>query len=233
MSEAGPPLRSRRLWAERESKCLTTLDRALLLLRLNQDLPETEVALNRRLYLCLLAANHELYPENDIAPVMECNNQPDPDDEARITREQKRPDFQWIYLDRYESDPHRSSKQFVVECKRLGESSRADWVFNLNYVNHGINRFRDPMWAYAQRFPSGAMIGYWQNMEETQVLNEVNDESRKNSLPNLILLGAWGFGAVSRLEHVFERPVEISPFRLHHLWIDLRGRPGTPPSSVA
>ena len=54
MSEAGPPLRSRRLWAERESMCLTILDRALLLLRLNQDLPETEVELNRRLYLCLL-----------------------------------------------------------------------------------------------------------------------------------------------------------------------------------
>ena len=223
MSEAGPLLRSRRLWAERENKCLKTLDRALSLLRLNQELPITEVELNRCLYLCLLQASRELYPKDDIAPIMECNNQPDPDDEARIAREQKRPDFQWIYLDRYESDPHRSSKQFVVECKRLGESSRADWVLNLNYVNHGIGRFRDSRWAYAQRFPSGAMIGYWQSMKETQVLAEINDESRKNSVPDLILVGAWKLGAVSRLEHVFDRPIEVSPFRLHHLWIDLRG----------
>jgi len=191
MSEAGPLLRSRRLWVERENKCLTTLDRALVLLRLTQDFPETEVELNRCLYLCLLAASRELYPQNEIAPVMECNNQPDPDDEARIAREQKRPDFQWVYLDRYESDPHRSSKQFVVECKRLGEPSRADWVLNVNYVNHGIIRFRDPKWAYAQRFSSGAMVGYWQSMEGKQVLNEVNEESRKKSLSDLVLLGAW------------------------------------------
>jgi hypothetical protein len=233
MSEVGPLLRSRRLWAERQNKCLMTLERAMLLLRLDHDLPESEVELNRRLYNCLLVASRELYPDDDIAPVMECNNQPDPDDEARIAREQKRPDFQWIYLDRYESDPHRSSKQFVVECKRLGESSRADRVFNVNYVNHGIGRFRDPKWAYAQRFPAGAMVGYWQSMEGMHVLNEVNDESRKNSLPDLVLIGTWNLRAVSRLDHVFDRPFEVSPFRLHHLWIDLRGQPDSSPSSEA
>jgi len=224
MSEVGPPLRSRDLWAERESKCLKTLDRALLLLRRNGDLPETEVELNRRLYLCLLVANRELYPENDIAPITECNNQPDPDDVVRSTREQKRPDFQWVYIDRYESDPHRSSKQFVVECKRLGKPSRADWVLNSNYVNHGITRFRDPKWAYAQRFPSGAMVGYWQSSEPNAVLNEVNAESHKHSMPDLIIIGAWNVRAVSRMEHIFERSIEVSPFKLHHLWIDLRDR---------
>jgi hypothetical protein len=223
MTDAGPLLRSRRLWAEREKRCIATLERALLLLRLNHDVPETEVELNRCLYFCLLAASRELYPKDDIAPIPECNNQPDPDDEARAVRDGKRPDFQWIYLDRYEPDPHYSSKQFVVECKRLGKPSRADWVFNLNYVYHGINRFRDAIWAYAQRFPSGAMVGYWQSMEGEQVLNEVNAESRKNSLPDLILI-RWSFGAVTRLEHHFDRPVEASPFRLHHLWIDLRDR---------
>ena len=85
---------------------------------------------------------------------MECNNQPDPDDEARTAREQKRPDFQWNYLDRFESDPHRSSRQFVVECKRLGESSRADRVFNMLYVNHGISRFRDRSGLMPSDFPA-------------------------------------------------------------------------------
>ena len=170
MSETGPSLRSRRLWAKREQKCMAILERALLLLRNEAKLPETEVDLNRRFYFCLLSATRELYPNEDVAPLPECNNQPDPDDKARAVREQKRPDFQWAFLDRYESDAHRSSKQFVVECKRIGISSRADWVFNANYVNHGIGRFQDPQWAYAKRFPSGAMVGYWQSMEARAAL---------------------------------------------------------------
>lgn len=222
MSEAGPLLRSRGLWAERENKCLTILDRALVLLRLEEDIPESEVELNRCLYLCLLSATRELYPDDDIAPLSECNNQPDPDDEARAARELKRPDFQWVFLDRYESNPHRSSKQFVVECKRIGRPHRRDWVFNVNYVNHGIGRFRDPAWAYAQRFSSGAMVGYWQSMEGGEVLTEIHEESRKLSLPNLVLVGNWNVGAVTRLDHSFERPFEVSPFRLHHLWVDIR-----------
>lgn len=224
MSEAGPLLRSGRLWAERESRCLTIIDRALVLLSEEGDLPETESELNRRLYFCLLAATRELYPDDVVAPISECNNQPDLDDEARSMREQKRPDFQWVYLDRYESDPGRSCKQFVVECKRLGEPCRVDWVFNVNYVDHGIRRFRDRRWAYGQRFASGAMVGYWQSMGECQVLDEVNERSRMNSIPELVIVGAWNMRGVSRLVHVFDRPFPLSPFRLHHLWLDLRGR---------
>src|SRR5277367_6760555 len=103
MSPLRPSLKSRGLWAKRESKCLAILERALLLLQLETDIPEAEVDLNRRLYFCLLTASRELYPNDDMAPLPECNNQPDPDDEARAMREQKRPDFQWAYLDRYES----------------------------------------------------------------------------------------------------------------------------------
>jgi len=138
-------------------------------------------------------------------------------------REQKRPDFQWIYLDRYESDPHRSSKQFIVECKRLGRSSRADWVLNSNYVEHGVSRFRDPHWGYAKRFPRGAMIGYWQSMDANQVLQDVNVEARKRLLPDLVLVGRWKSKNVNHLKHTFERSFDISPFELRHLWIDLRG----------
>jgi hypothetical protein len=205
--------------------CLAILERALLLLRMEEGLPEAEVDLNRCLYFCLLAASRDLYHTDHVAPVSECNNQPDPDDESRNEREQKRPDFQWVYLDQYELDPKRSSKQFVVECKRLGKSSRADWVFNVNYVRHGICRFRDPKWAYAQRCRSGAMVGYCRSMEPTQVLKEVNEEARRNSLPDLVPSRSLASGG-DRLEHTFERSFEVSPFQLRHLWIDLR-----PPSS--
>lgn len=222
MSDSGPQLTSRHMWAAREAKCFAVLVRALMLLRQLDNLPETEVELNRLLYFCLLTASRELYPEDEIPPVTECNNQPDPDDEARAKREQKRPDFQWIYLDRYESDPQLSSKQFVVECKRLAKALRPDWVFNLNYTNHGISRFREPEWAYAKRVPSGVMVGYWQNMDGNELLTEVHEGFRNKSLPDLIPVGDWNAGGVSRFEHIFERPFEISPFTLHHLWIDLR-----------
>jgi hypothetical protein len=222
MNDSGPQLTSRHLWATREAKFLAILSRALMLLRQLENVPETEVELNRKLFFCLLAASRELYPEDEVAPETECNNQPDPDDDARVKREQKRPDFQWVYLDRYEPDPYRSSKQFVVECKRLGKALRSDWVFNLNYTDHGIVRFREPEWAYAKRFPSGAMVGYWQSMNGDELLTEVHEGSRTKSLPDLIPAGTWNPGGLSRFEHAFERPFEISPFKLHHLWIDLR-----------
>lgn len=225
MSGTGPRLTTLRLWAKRQHMCLTILGRALQLLSVEPNLPEAEVDLNRRLYFHLLSASRELYPDDTIAPISECNNQPDLDDISRAGREHKRPDFQWIYLDQYEADPQRSSKQFVVECKRLGKATRADWVLNVNYVQHGISRFRDPRWAYARRFRSGAMIGYCQSMEIGQVLLEVNEEARRNSLPDLTPLGTSANDG-ARLEHTFERPFEISPFQLQHLWIDLRPRPG-------
>jgi hypothetical protein len=210
------------LWNAREQKCLATLERALAKLRDTKNLPESETELNRVLYFCLLAASRELYADDEVAPVPECNNQPDPDDVARSRREQKRPDFQWIYLDRYEPDPTRSSKQFVVECKRLGKSSRADWVLNLNYTNHGIARFRELEWAYGQRFPSGAMVGYWQNMDAPDVLKEVNAACGKSSIAGLALVGDWKAHDTSRLEHAFERAFPVSPFKLYHLWVDVR-----------
>lgn len=213
---------ARNLWAMREAKCLSIICRALSVLRVEKDNPQTEIELNRRLYFCLLAASRALYPNDELAPVSECNNQPDVDDEARTRREQKRPDFQWIFLDRYEPDPQRSSRQFVVECKRLGKPSRPDWVLNLNYSTHGVSRFRDPGWAYAKRMQSGAMVGYWQSMDEKELLLEVNGGCKNNSLPQLFLIGVWKPGSTSRLEQVLRRDFEISPFKLYHLWIDLR-----------
>ena len=64
-------------------------------------------------------------------------------------------------------------------------------------------------------------------MDESQILNEVNDESRRNSLPELVLIRPWNHGAVSHLEHEFDRPLDVSPFRLFHFWVDLRENPGS------
>jgi hypothetical protein len=200
---------------------IVIIERALQLLQAESGLPESECDLNRRLYFELLKASRDLYPQDPVPPMMECNNQPDPDDQARATREHKRPDFQWCYLDKYELDPERSSRQFTVECKRLGAPRKESWIFNSNYVTNGICRFRDPVWGYGQRFPSGAMVGYWQSMELVHVLKEVNDEAARNTIPDIIPRGKQKLG-IHFSEHSFDRSFPISPFRLWHLWIDLR-----------
>lgn len=213
---------SKRLWARREAKCLSIIERALTTLLGDGDLPATEVELNRLLYFHLLRASRELYPEDEISPVAECNNQPDPNDQARALREHKRPDFQWIYLDRYEPDPERSSRQFVVECKRLGEAARRDWVLNVNYVEYGVRRFLEPEWAYAKGASSGAMVGYWQSMLGEDVLREVDAGCRLRSIPRLAPIGPPSTNGVGKFNHDITRTFPASPFRLHHLWIDLR-----------
>ena len=220
MSGPGPRLRTLGIWAKREAMFIAILERALLLLQAELDLPDSECDLNRLFYFRLLKASRDLYPSEPVSPMMECNNQPDPDDEAPVAREHKRPDFQWSYLDKYEPDHERSSKQFTVECKRLGTPRKADWIFNIHYVRNGICRFRDPAWGYGQRFPSGAMVGYWQSMEPAQVLTEVNQEAAKNGLSEIVPVSEQK--GLHHSEHSLDRTFPVSPFRLRHLWIDLR-----------
>ena len=75
-------------WATREARYLAIIERALLKLRERDDLAETEteVELNRLLYFHLLVASRELHPDDVVAPLAECNNQPDSDDEVRSRR---------------------------------------------------------------------------------------------------------------------------------------------------
>jgi hypothetical protein len=183
-----------------------------------------ENALNRKLYFCMLRASRELDPDGIYpGPVAECCNQPDPDDIARATRESKRPDFTWAYLDPHEPDPLKSCIQLVVECKRLGEPSSPHWILNRNYVEHGVVRFVDPQWGYAKRFPSALMIGYWQTMGKDALLAEINAYLYANGLPNLSLTGEeCNISSITQVSHKLVRPFPVSPFNLKHLWLDLR-----------
>jgi len=172
----------------------------------------------------MLRASREIDPEGIYpGPVAECCNQPDPDDFARAARESKRPDFTWAYLDPHEPDPLKSSIQFVVECKRLGESSNPRWILNSNYVGHGVLRFVDPQWGYAKRFPSALMIGYWQTMDNNVLLAEINVHLYAKGVPILSLSSEdWKISSITQFSHKLIRPFPVSPFNLKHLWLDLR-----------
>jgi hypothetical protein len=88
-------------------------------------------------------------------------------------------------MDHQEPNPSASAKQYVVEYKRLGNSGRSDWMLNENYIDHGVIRFRDIEFGYAKSQPSGAMIGYMQNMTPDSILGEVNTVARRNALPRV------------------------------------------------
>ena len=100
MSSRGPSIDIQLLWRRKVDQCLETLEQGLMLLRQKKNLPQSEIDLNLIFYKCLLTATRNLKHENVL--VAESNNQPDPDDEARATRLNKRPDFQWVYIDNYE-----------------------------------------------------------------------------------------------------------------------------------
>lgn len=222
---ARPHISSLDLWERHELRVIAALTLALRKLMDGYDLPEDEVNLNRRLSRCVLHAIRELDPDGSLfvsPPMWECNNQPDPDDETRAKREDKRPDCLWGYIDHL-ADVSRSAKHYVLECKRLGKPVRSDWVLNQNYINHGVLRFINESHGYGKSCASGTMIGYIQSMEPDDILAEINTTCVTSTLPQItVSAGGWVASGVSQLEHTFARSFCESPFALRHLWADLR-----------
>lgn len=222
-----PRISGGRIWWNHERRVLRVFERALELLRAEDALDVYEVSLNRRLYFCVLRANAELYRSRkgyDWPPVFDGNNQPDANDEERAAREHKMPDFQWGFVDHTEPNPVRQARYYVIECKRLGTPLSKTWVFNRNYVQHGILRFVSADHGYGKSASSGAMVGYIRSMLSADILSEVNVHGTKAGLHMVILSDdGWVDKGVSRLEQKLDRPkVAPTPFSLRHLWVDLR-----------
>jgi len=220
-----PNLKHLNFWEKHERRVLQVLTIALRLLAREGNLPAGENQINRKLFFCILRAVRERHEQGtDLIsyPIYEGNNQPDASDEERAAREGKRPDFQFGFIDHQEPNPDASAKQYVVECKRLGESGRSDWVLNTNYVQHGVLRFHDQEYGYGKSRSSGAMIGYAQNATAQDVLDEVNQAAIARRIARITLSReGWQRGDVSTLTHRFDRAIQPTPFDLRHLWLDL------------
>lgn len=222
-----PRISRLRTWEKHERRVVDILLLALSILRKKDILPSSEVLLNRELYFCLLEANHALWESGaggfDHPPTPEGHNPADPDDEQRAVRENKIPDFYWGFIDHSEPDPRRSARNYVIECKRLGNPPRADWILDQNYVNNGILRFITEEHSYAKGERSGAMVGYVQNMELDEILCEVNSSAVSVGIPELLApFSGWQIGGTSQFTHQLNRIFLISPFQLTHFWVDLR-----------
>ena len=206
------------LWERHEQRVLAILRSALRRLRTKR--PEgDELKLNRELYLCIL----DVIRENmwfDYPPVPEGRNPPTPDTEDSAS-ERKIPDLSWGYIDHQEQDPRRSVRNFVIECKRLGSPSRSGRKFNVHYVCDGVRRFADLEWQYGKDVATGSMVGYVESLTPKEIVAEVNGVLTQLGVSALTLPPGPG-GSLTEMEHSFGRPFAISPFRLVHLWIDIR-----------
>jgi hypothetical protein len=216
-----------KLWARHEERILEVLSVALEMLRKKSNLPKRENGINIKLYFMIRRANHKLRAIGrglEHIPVWEAHNQPISEDEEDKSRLNKKPDFQWQMIDDFETNPEKAYKHYTIECKRLGKPSSKTWVLNENYVTNGILRYVKKEFGYGKFTSSGAMIGYIQNMNLTEILTEVNRFARKESVTTINSpIYGWNEDGVSKLEQCVHRPeVPLTPFYLYHLWVDLR-----------
>lgn len=213
--------RKAEFWGKFEGAIFEVLIKAVDILNTKETLPENEDELNRCFYFCLVEANYNLQKINkglQACPFYEGNNQPRSADIFKASRENKRPDFQWSITDIYETDPQKSSKQFVLECKRLGKA-KSSWVFNANYINNGIARFISNVYGYGVDAKSAAMLGYIQDMTHEDILDEIN-LNLSNIGQNSISLYKEELGYYL---HTHQVNTNINKsIRLEHIWIDLK-----------
>lgn len=222
-----PSLVNPRLWENRCSFYYKVFERALVLLKSKPSLPNEEPELTRELNFTTVTARRELDPEGRFdRPRFEAQNLPDPATNSIQNYEYKRPDIQWIHDDESVTDDRFREKAFVIECKRLGTPSSRNWILTQQYVLSGITRFSSSDFRYGSYMSEGAMIGFIQNMPLDDIHSEVNSYAKQICHPPLDLDAAgWQVGGVSSLDHEFTRTFANSPFRLRHLWLDIRGVP--------
>lgn len=214
-----PSLMSVDLWELHERRCMQLLHEALILL---DDGPadEGECDLNRRLYRSIIAAHTRAARDGaEQLPVVvpEGRNPPVESDTERATREHKIPDFYWAYVDHF-AEPG-AARQFVVECKRLTAATK-NWDYTVQYIHAGVLRFITEGHGYGKGTPSGAMIGYVQNMGVDEALSQVNGHATANGLSALNIRDRSA-DAVIELDHQLDRPFPDTPFLLMHIWTSL------------
>ena len=214
------------VWDDFEQRVVEVFSQGLTALATKAKLPLQEDFLSRELLKCCRQANHRLRKAGRGVEYIlsQVTNQPLPNDEYRAKRLEKRPDFACGYHD--DSLPDEAFDEadylYTIECKRLGLPSSSSWVLNKNYVEHGIARFENPDWGYAEGSSSGMMVGFMQSMEPHAILAEVNGYI--SPFPALTLSAReWMVKALTVFSpHLFNRRILPTPFTLRHFWIDLR-----------
>jgi len=216
-----PGLFARLGLASRYEQSLTEIVTEAVQLLVDKDAAEDEPSLNRKLYQSIISTYHRRRMRGEDAPdFAPAFDAPNPPLSYEFTpSENKRPDLRWDLVDHLSEAI--SVRSFAVECKRLRSKSTAGWQFNKSYALHGVARFVEPDHQYGGNMASGTMVGYWQNMGRSAVLTEVNAALTSIGLPNLEF-DSEPSGLLHQTDQVLNRPFKISPYRLRHLWFDMR-----------
>lgn len=119
-------------WERHEQRVIEIFLIALQKLLKCKSLPTIEDEINRKLLFLLRKSNYQLLKKDrgiEVPVTYESNNQPVSSDQIRVSRESKRPDFQWGLVDLI----NEKDLFFTIECKRLGYPSSTNWILNENY----------------------------------------------------------------------------------------------------
>lgn len=206
-------------WTRFKENIANLIVEALLLLKMRTDLVRDEDDLTKLLFLCIIDANRYF----DL-PAWDAKNSPHISDKRSEKRENKRPDLSWNLMN-HVGNHENLYRNFALECKRLGEKTSETWILNKQYVIEGVLRFFLEEKGYGKGCETGAMIGYVQDMEFDEILNEINFHIGINasSIPKLTMPAeGWQYQEVSRLNHTLQRPYIPFDFYLQHFWIDMR-----------
>ena len=215
-----PTLTSIPVWSNFEQRILGVLEHALTLL---EEAEETvgEFELNEGLAARISAANYELHRTGegglDFLPSYDGHQYPDETTPLREAN-RKRPDFTWSWQDDSGSTHDEATREFAVECKRLGDAMGS--TFNNRYVDEGIVRFVNVSHEYGRRGRRGAMVGYVQVPGKPAILVAVQARAESHQLAPLLPDGELD-GRLTRFTQQLGRSFGQSPFELVHLWINV------------
>jgi len=206
------------LWIAHEKLYFSIFSEALQQLKINEDQRKDEDAISEALCPILRGVCYKHKDYEVRTPIWEQPNQPVNTNELKGGKIRKRPDFTCSFLNSLADSPETYEIPFHIECKRLGKKE-GSWDLNQNYVANGIKRFDSSDHEYGKRAPSGMMIGYIVDMEESAILKDVNKYLPK-TMPEL------NFKFVNKIASCTQcfnrnhiRPIE---FKLLHLWADFK-----------
>jgi|SRR6266566_3107917 len=209
-------------WPTFKEQIASLIFEALLLLRQQNVLVKDEKELNRLLYQCILEANSNfLLPP----PAYDAHNPPDPEAKRKEKREDNLPDLYWTLID-HGANYQIWYRTFILECKRLDKKKKSsNWEYTEQYVITGMLRFFLDEKGYGKGCEMGAMVGYIQDMEFDQILEEINSHIATYE-PSIPLLSkpveGWQRQGVSYLIHSFDRSFIPEHFTLQHFWLDMK-----------
>ncbi|MDR0609895.1 MAG: hypothetical protein LBG58_07285 [Planctomycetaceae bacterium] len=220
--------RGNNLWKRHVELYTDIFRQALIVLSTLQEYGEKEISISRQLNdlvqnACFDRGKEITFPicEVPIISKTENNTENKSVDEWQMSG---RPDFTCRLKNQYASSYSESELDFHVECKCLGTPISSSWIYNRNYVNHGIMRFDQGDKRYGENVSNGMMIGYILSMKPDDICKEVNSElieKRHNFEPICISSRSSLYEASQRLSRTIVLP---SDFTLFHIWVVLQSK---------